>query len=63
MGRTEDYLEPDEVATVDEVWHRVAGGVALPANTLMAINLEYADGAQQVKDGDEVAFFPPVTGG
>lgn len=63
MGRSEDYLEADQVATVEEVWRTVAGNVALPVNTLMAVNMEYADSAQQVRDGDEVAFFPPVTGG
>lgn len=63
MGRAEDQLESEHVATVEDVWVSVAGGVALPVNTLMAVNMEYADRAQQVKDGDEVAFFPPVTGG
>jgi sulfur-carrier protein len=28
-----------------------------------AVNQEMADGATPVKDGDEIAFFPPVTGG
>lgn len=30
---------------------------------MMAVNQEVADLATSVKDGDEVAFFPPVTGG
>ncbi len=30
---------------------------------LMALNQEVADADARVKDGDEVAFFPPVTGG
>ena len=34
-----------------------------PANTLVAINQEYASPASAVRAGDEVAFFPPVTGG
>ncbi|MFZ0258258.1 MAG: MoaD/ThiS family protein [Gammaproteobacteria bacterium] len=63
MGRAEDAVEPERVATVEDVWKTVAGDVALPVNTLIAVNLEYADSAQQVADGDEVAFFPPVTGG
>jgi molybdopterin synthase sulfur carrier subunit len=28
-----------------------------------AVNLEYVDMSHVVADGDEVAFFPPVTGG
>lgn len=30
---------------------------------LMAVNQEVANAQTPVKDGDEVAFFPPVTGG
>jgi molybdopterin synthase sulfur carrier subunit len=30
---------------------------------MMAVNQEVADLTTSVKDGDEVAFFPPVTGG
>jgi len=30
---------------------------------LVAINKAYADLDRAVQDGDEVAFFPPVTGG
>lgn len=28
-----------------------------------AVNQDMADGGTPVRDGDEVAFFPPVTGG
>jgi molybdopterin synthase sulfur carrier subunit len=35
----------------------------MPAHTLMAVNMEYAGPQQTVRDGDEVAFFPPITGG
>ena len=30
---------------------------------MMAVNQEAANSESAVKDGDEVAFFPPVTGG
>lgn len=32
-------------------------------NAIAAVNREYAFPADEVKDGDEVAFFPPVSGG
>jgi molybdopterin synthase sulfur carrier subunit len=32
-------------------------------NLLCAVNQEQADSTQPVADGDEIAFFPPVTGG
>jgi len=63
MGRAGDALGAGEAHTVREVWTRVAAGEPLPPNTLLAVNLEYVDLAHPVRDGDEVAFFPPVTGG
>jgi molybdopterin synthase sulfur carrier subunit len=35
----------------------------MPSNVLVAVNMEYTDPSHTLKDGDEVAFFPPVTGG
>jgi len=35
----------------------------MPASTLCSINMEYVKPDHTIKDGDEVAFFPPVTGG
>ena len=63
MGRAEDSVPAEHARTVAEVWARAAGGKPLPANTLIAVNLEYAGPDHVVGDGDEVAFFPPVTGG
>lgn len=63
MGRSHDVVDPAQVATVADVWAQVSGRQVLPANTLVAINAEYAEPDQSVRDGDEVAFFPPVTGG
>jgi sulfur-carrier protein len=63
MARGEDQLPSDSVSTVREVWERVSGGQPLPANLLLAVNMDYASPEQAVHDGDEVAFLPPVTGG
>lgn len=63
MGRDSDTVEADQAATVAQVWARAAQGQALPGNILCAVNMEYVDSQAPVRDGDEVAFFPPVTGG
>lgn len=39
-------------------------GFTLPAGRVrVAVNGEFAEPAQPLKDGDEVAFIPPVAGG
>jgi len=63
MGRASDSIDDINVASVAEVWARVSGNKPFPENMLVAVNMEYAGLDRQVKDGDEVAFFPPVTGG
>ncbi len=63
LGRDQDTLDANTVATVQDVWHKVADNAELPSHLLIAVNLAYADPQHPVKDGDEVAFFPPVTGG
>jgi molybdopterin synthase sulfur carrier subunit len=63
MGRVEERLSPENISTVSDIWKAVNEGRPLPENLLCAVNMEYADAATVVADGDEVAFFPPVTGG
>lgn len=60
----------EHIATVDglqqhlcdqggECWHRVLG----QDNMIRAVNHTVVEGDCPLADGDEVAFFPPVTGG
>jgi sulfur-carrier protein len=63
IGRADAVVEWSGPTTVADVWARATDGAALPPNTLVAVNMEYADSAQLVHENDEVAFFPPVTGG
>ena len=63
MQRTTDSLEAHSVQTVADVWRSVSGTGELPGDLLCAVNLEYVSAEHPVEDGDEVAFFPPVTGG
>ena len=63
VGRSEDDLAFTSLLTVHEVWNRANPGKSLPVNILAAVNMDYVEFDNIVKDGDEVAFFPPVTGG
>ena len=63
IGRAGDELDAAEATTVEAVWRCATGGEEMPGNLLMAVNQEYVQAAASVQDGDEVAFFPPVTGG
>lgn len=62
IGISEADISPDRVATAGDVWTEIAGQ-EMGKEVLVAVNQNYADAAAPVKDGDEVAFFPPVTGG
>ncbi len=58
-----DILQQQAISTVDDIWNYCAAGKERSANVLIAVNMDYVDGSTAIKDGDEVAFFPPVTGG
>ncbi len=61
LGRSD--TEVTAASTVADVWQQATDGEPLPGRILVAVNLDYATLDSVVKDGDEVAFFPPVTGG
>ena len=51
-----------DVATLAEVWPALGLGEE-PAGLLYAVNRRYAERGQELRDGDEVALIPPVSGG
>lgn len=63
VGQAENEIAADKVGSVIEVWNKATNNMTMPENTLMAVNMDYVDAAHAVTAGDEVAFFPPVTGG
>ncbi|MEI6707474.1 MAG: MoaD/ThiS family protein [Methylococcales bacterium] len=63
LGRAEDDFAHTGLLSIRELWQRVNAATPLPDNILVAVNMDYVDLNHLVKDGDEVAFFPPVTGG
>lgn len=62
VGKELEAIDSAGINNVADVW-RQSARVPMPDNLLAAINMEYARTDQPVRDGDEVAFFPPVTGG
>lgn len=66
-GLSEQVRELPEGTRVGQLWEAVAREIprlaAFPAMPPAAVNREYVDGATVLRDGDEVAFLPPVAGG
>ena len=67
---SEQVSPPAEVTTVGELvqwlageWPGFAEALAAPGVVRAAVNQDYAEPGDPVRPGDEVAFFPPVTGG
>ena len=63
LQMSECAVSLEGAATVEQVWAKATSSEPVPANLLCAVNMEYVSMQQTVNAGDEVAFFPPVTGG
>lgn len=65
LGFKEKQLTVDEGTTIGDLWEQFRK--QLPANknfrVLFAVNGEYVEKEKELKDGDEAAFIPPVSGG
>jgi molybdopterin synthase catalytic subunit len=61
-GTAEQTLDLGDGARVAEVWPALALG-GEPDGLLYAVNREYAEADAVLRDGDEVALIPPVSGG
>ena len=67
---TEEIRLPENVATISELATYLRGRSAGHDTALrnlktvrVAINRKFANLESSITDGDEIAFFPPVTGG
>ncbi len=63
FGCNEQQLDSAGIHTVADVWRLVSSGHTFKQSVLHSVNQQYAELEAPVKAGDEVAFFPPVTGG
>lgn len=63
LGHADTEIDIHGPRSAQQIWASLNPDLALPAGILVAINMDYAGLDSLVKDGDELAFFPPVTGG
>ena len=63
VGRREAEYAHRDGLTVAAVWRDLTGQAELPDGVLCAVNHDYCDLERPLADHDEVAYFPPVTGG
>jgi sulfur-carrier protein len=67
IGKTaEDFDLPSGVATVGQLREMLGkrhSALLTAKNLRAAVNRQMCDWDAAIADGDEVAFFPPVTGG
>jgi molybdopterin converting factor subunit 1 len=67
VGRDRVEVEVPEGATVEDVWSAVSGAHPVLAryrpHTLFAVGNEYVGADRPIRPGEEVACFPPVSGG
>jgi len=66
-GRAEENRELPDGTRVSQLWDSVSreipGLAAFPTMPPAAVNRAYVGGETELRDGDEVAFLPPVAGG
>jgi molybdopterin synthase catalytic subunit len=67
LGKSTEAISVPPGTTAGDIFGIVTEGSAalsgMRNSTMVMVNEEYADPAQELRDGDEVALIPPVSGG
>ncbi len=63
LGKSSELMTVTPNLKVIDVWQQLNPETPIKANIVCAINFTYAQLDSIVTDNDELAFFPPVTGG
>jgi molybdopterin converting factor subunit 1 len=67
VGRAEDHIEVADDARLETVFTRYARQFPrladLQSSIVLACNQEFSDRSAAIREGDEIAFLPPVSGG
>ena len=66
-GRSEDVIELPDGTRAGDVWQRLRDEHAALRDyvqpPMIAVNESYVSADERLRDGDELAFIPPVAGG
>ena len=63
IGRPEMDVDVSEGITIQAVWELASDNKPIPEGSLCALNHSHVLFSERIKKGDEIAFFPPMTGG
>jgi len=63
MGSPERWVDLEEGTNLRDLTSSMGQHHPFLVSGLVAINGRYLDAGTIIRDGDEVAFFPPVSGG
>ena len=63
IGKTSEEKEWQDGITAGDIWSDVSKNIKYTGKVMVAVNHEYVDMSYLLSENDEIAFFPPVTGG
>tara|TARA_B100000902_G_C27010543_1_gene764560 strand:- start:322 stop:576 length:255 start_codon:yes stop_codon:yes gene_type:complete len=63
VGKTSEKIYIKQNKTAGDIWSDVSKNIKYTGAVKVAVNHEYVHMDYVLKNNDEVAFFPPVTGG
>ena len=63
IGKTSEQIEWQDKITAGDSWADVSKNIKYTGKVMVAVNHEYVDMSYLLSENDEIAFFPPVTGG
>ena len=64
MGEASAVIDIANSVSVSDLWQSITESKNIEFDhVMMAVNMEYVKSEHLLKAGDEIAFFPPVTGG
>ena len=63
IGKTSEEIEWQDGITAGDIWLDVSKNIKYTGKVMVAVNHEYVDMSYLLSENDEIAFFPPVTGG